>query len=471
MKIKNKELIIAAVNIIAMSMIFIFYSEIIEKPYKTWICSIYILIIISLTIQILSLATANNRNILGILFLIFSYMFHLGFIPLINMNYDFGETIINLPFERIGKAQSITGMNLSYLCIYALYLGLLLDSLFGNKKYKLKLRLINYFYVKEEEQQSFGQMLIIVCLPFYILRTIYTAYISITMGYDAAVDLKFNAYFNIFSLFFIPGGLIYILSTKVSRKQANITYLFLVSICLLSMLTGQRSYNLMYIGLLTIAVVKKNGLKKLKSTHIIIAILLMLLVSKILVIIRYTREMGMSISNIKKTIRFISKSSSLMEILNENAITSNVVAMAIDKIKVPTGGIQLLSSFLIMIPGISYILPWFPFDKTNITDVMNSWNLGGSYIADFYFDFGNLAVIACFIFGIIIGAFFRKFYYSVNDSNTTYFAALALPFTEIFFSVRSSLYKLPRDIFEYIIFFALFLSIYRTLVKNNNNIY
>jgi hypothetical protein len=179
-----------------------------------------------------------------------------------------------------------------------------------------------------------------------------------------------------------------------------------------------------------------------------------------LVGIREARTSGMNIETII-SYTFNLKANILFNMMSEFGITQNVLCLVQDSVEgFGNKGLQLLYSFIIMIPGISTIAPNLDYKNAFLEDTLNIHNYGGTYVGDILFDFGRDGLLlGCIVLGILFAALYEWFERNIEEGNTLSVAIAAPVITELIFSVRSSLAKMPRMVSWYlavIIFLVLF---------------
>lgn len=440
-------------NIIVLPFIFLISNYVFSCNLDQWTNSFLTLILISVFIQFTSLNLISfKKSILSQIMLCCAYLFHLSYILLISLDYNFGRTAANLPFIRYDVESARIAFQLSWLFIYAFYGGILISLLFNNNVYRKALRISKLDFIDKINLKNLGISLVIVATPFFLHRTLTFLFNTLRYGYGFAANLEYNSYFQIIMKLMLPGLILWMISYKDSKKKSFLILILGLFLYSLAMLTGQRSFNFMYILILLSFYLGYIIKLKLNFKHVLLLIPLLLLASFILSFIREARISGLNF-NIGEILN--NTNNPILSMLNEFGITSNIVTYTYIESKTPLYGLQILASILIIIPGVSHIFPFIDFSKLNVTDALNAWNLGGSFIADFYFDFHYAGIIACLIFGFLIQRIFSYFINVLTDKTIWKAAFLCPILCDIIFCVRSTTYKIPRLTVYYSLFFLL----------------
>ena len=452
-------------NIILTALVIYGVCNIFMKPYDEWINLFAVLIAASLSLQIICLLCYDTvYTCISIIFLILSYLFHFSHIFLLLINYDFGDGIYYfLPFVRYGQDITMKSMQFSYCCVYALFLGIQLCLAMPPKK--IKNRIINLGNINQFE---LGLFMFVLSLPIWGHRTLKFMLYTMSNGYAYAANLKYSILELAISNMMLPGLILLITSKCISKRKAFMYFSFGVVLRGIDMFTGQRAYNLMFIVLLTgiyfLYVLKIH----IKFKHIIMFGCATYLGLDVMRTIRVVRIDGMSLKLIISTL-LSANSNPILDMMNEFGVTENVVAYTYKMSIVPTNGKQIISAFLSIIPGISHLFPNVDWSQYNLAEAYDSWNMGGSFIADAYFDFHYAGIVFCFCFGFFIQKIISVFVDSLKKSYIYDTAWISLIFCEFIFCVRSSTYKIPRQTIIYTLLFwgiVMFYSFFKEIVTS-----
>lgn len=419
-----------------------------EIKYDDWMNSFSSILFISFVLILLPAILGKiHINCLSLLFIFLSFIFHLSHILLIRMNYDFGDTIKNIPFIRYDPDSAMKAFNMGLLSICIVFWGMKSEQLFRKTRKKTIVMLL----AEPRGQFTFGLCLLSVAMPFFIAQTAVFLLNTARYGYMVAANFPQNSYVRLMGEFLLPAFLLMMTAPEIKTKTSGRIVCFGCAVYFVSMLTGQRAYNLMYMAILLWIYLSRVRRIKIKIKSVIVGAISVYIFSLFLSLIRQTRTQGMSMELLFQNLRYYNKNP-VLDMVNEFAITGNIVTHVVREKKIPVYGQQLAASFLITIPGISKLFP-VDWGKYNLTDNLGVWNLGGSYIADFYYDFGYGVYLACAIWGWCLNRIFT-WYYNILERKRYFEAAFMSPvICEILFSVRSTTYKIPRTFFFYAIIF------------------
>lgn len=456
-----REKVILLVNVLIFPFL-LWWADIISKtPEDDWIKSFLHLIVVSLAVQIASIVLLKRKEAyISLIFLIMAYMFHLGHIFLITINYDYGSMKKYIPFIRVGVESTMRSMEVAWLFIYGVFGGILL-AFCCRIRWKRNIPSIKY---REIGMANFGVFMVMVSLPFFIYNTGAFMIATITRGYAYAANREQNTYIIMFANMMLPGFILWMASCRANRKKA--TFILLLGIVMrgIAMLTGQRAYNLMYMILMISLYIYFFWRKNLKKHHIVYAGIAGYLMCMALSVIRNVRSSGMSLQMIINALNG-RENNAILDMISEFAITSNIVAYTYQLCEVPAGGKQVFAAFASLIPGISYLLPGIDWKTMNVIDALGAWNWGGSFVADFYFDYHYGGIALALIWGFFVQKWTGKYIKELEKNNIYTVAWMSPILCEIFFCVRSTTYKIPRSILIYSIMYFGVMSIFVVVKK------
>lgn len=446
----EKRILLLIGNVIIFPILLFVAYDISQKQYDEWLGSFLGLIIVSLAIQIITILYIKRKEVLiSLVFIIGASLFHFSHVFLLYIGYDFGNNIRLVPFVRHGVENTMKSMMVSWLFIYGVYIGIIF-AIYIKKIYKTKRIKIKY---SELDQTSYGMFLVVVSLPVFVYRVIlYFVHLS-EEGYAYAVSMDNNMYLTMLSNMMLPGFILWMTSRSVKKNQAIGIYAFGITLRIVAMLTGQRAYNLMYVLILTIVFIYVFYRHKLKKRHGILVVIVGYLGCIGLSIIRIVRMQGINISAILRTLVEFEENP-IFSMLSEFGITGNIVSYTYKMSEVALGGKQLLSSIASVIPGISHMLPNVDWSQLNVTEALDAWNWGGSFVADFYFDFHYAGFCMAIVWGFFFQKVSGKYIKALIEKNMYVVAWLSPIICEMFFCMRSTTYKIPRLFIYYFVLYV-----------------
>lgn len=422
--------------------------------FEKWTLLMTFLIFVTCISQMIAMCSIDIKRIwLLALWHLSLYVFYLSHIVLYAIGYDFKNTRPNLAFVRYGIEDAMNSAIFSYICINMVFIGIIITNIFikcDKLKQFIKSKLINKQFTGISPIKV-GYLFIIVSLPIYIHKIFTSIYLTINYGYSIAAETGYNYYLSFFAQLLVPGLLILVSASE--KKQSRIWFCFGELLFIISMLSGQRAYYLMYAMALFYVFLKKQDIVKIRFRSIVFIGIGCYIIIILLNAIRNVRETGMGLKMLLTSIT--SHNTPIMDMLNECGITSNVICYTMQQVEKPFYFTQLFSSLLICIPGVSKILPNVDFSQLNVTDRLDAWNLGGALVADVYFDFGVFGALICILIGILMSKLLVSFVDVVNKNKTLMIAWYVPVVCEFAFWTRSTFYKIPRNCFFYTILYVL----------------
>lgn len=432
--------------------------DVFQADFSEWLTRFSAMLITGLCFQEISLALSGiKRNAISMAFILLVFIFYFSHVLLLAIHYNYGTHYNDFAVIRYGEDVYIQSMDTTIDLVMALYYGLLSASFIGRRgKQKREVRLsgVNALYLG----------IIIICLttPFFIVGAIRFFFSMSVYGYAYAAS---HAGYSVNTYAFMRMSLVgFVLCLLSCKKEKNARKLIFAASVLyfLAMFSGQRAYNLLFIiTLFLVYFIRYKNMHVSAKTVFAISAGLFLLIETIN-IIRNTRAAGMDLSLLRSG--FTDRSSNpVLDLLREFGITENAAVYTwMNQIK-PVGGMQLFTSFLTAVPGVSRLFSGIRFSSYNVTDALDMWNFGGGIIPDVIFDFGKNAYWACFLLGVGLQKFYELFLSTIYRRRELLGAFLSPLLCEAVFCIRSTAYKIPRLLFLYGLLFIVFMCIYLLL--------
>ncbi|MCL9633579.1 O-antigen polysaccharide polymerase Wzy [Bacillus zanthoxyli] len=416
-----------------------------------------ILISCTFIFQILMLKMSRIKLLSFSFFFLFStYFFSFSYLYLEAFNYKFsGYMERDFALNKYGISAFLGGNSLAFWSMYAIYIGILIANFTCKipkpEEIKLEIKDNNTMFI-------IGITMFVLSFPldlFYIFINQLLAMMH--GGYGAVHGFKVNYIILMFTYLLIPSIYLIIVSNKLSKKSSKILLILLLSYKLISMFTGLRAYNLISILVFLYLYSKSVTSFKIKFRYLPLIIISVFFMSNLLISIREMRQTGISFGELVE--KLFSNNEVILSFMTEFGSTINIISYVYNISTDPTGGSQLFAGIASIIPGISVIFSNIDFDSMTIVGKYDTWNMGGSYIADFYFDFGYLGIIFSLFYGFIIHKVNNYIDTKILERNYVKIAFLIPILIEIIFTVRSTVGKLPRMIVWYtvIYFFVVYI--------------
>lgn len=386
-----------------------------------------------------------RHSVLIVVFLVLSYLFNLSQIVLFGFDYQISDTLSSLSILN----------SIYYSCSEAISVAF--QSLIG-----IFIGISSYYFLKKpdkmvEKKKTYNTNLFI-SLAFIIgfLCDIFNNVITVlTFGYANIESSPILFVTRILSLLLLSAVVLYLLNDKYTIKARRTMLIIFVIFKLLCILTGYRAYASISIFLVTYVYFRYCLKLKIKKKHFFLGLLLLQILSSVFVSVRDMRQTSVDAAKVLETVFSFDKSI-VFDMLAEFGITLNVLNTVINEMHgIGTGGGQLFTSIVSVVPGAREFLPGINFADLNMDEYLGIHGIGGSYIGDLVFDFGtNYITIASIFAGLFFTHIFDKFEISLKNKEYIKASFWAPLIVEIIFCVRSSTYKLPRLIVWYFVVFT-----------------
>ena len=342
-------------------------------------------------------------------FLAFLYVFHFGQLMTYSLfnetEFDYSNYItayVERP-EIMWKA-----LRVSLFVMNGIFIGGLLafrkkTIIFTNEKIEAK---SNWSVIK-----SYGLTLLLISFPFRIYLDVMNFFVSSALGYGATDKVSIGSgVFSAVANFWYLAILLYYFAVKDKYKQYYciicVVYMFL------TMLSGHRGHQIISIVSLAIVYIIDNNVKfNLKRTTL--GLLLSLVILSFLDIIFAIRGSGFDYlyNHFQDVINESTKNNIILETLNDFGGTIYTPYLVIDgygRVFSPFFGECFLKSFVQIIPDIGGT-----FKEINISSIypkMLNTNhmIGGSFVGEMYYNFGEFYWLFPFFFGSVMGKFSQK---------------------------------------------------------------
>lgn len=469
-KIKVSNLFCFISSIFYASILLLCVFGISEFELSEWIRYCSLLLLLTFIFQMVMLKKSSvNLLSLSVIFLIFSYIFHFSHVFLVSIGFNFvGYTERWLGINTYGTETFKRAVELSIFSTYFVYIGILMANLnvFKSKRY------IQNKEIKVNSEKLYlflGVIFLVLSIPvdfIYIFLGQIRAMLS--SGYLAVHEYEVNYIAKLVSYLLMPGVFLIITSKQINNNKRKIILIMFIIYKLLSMLTGLRAYNL--ISILLILLLYYINVKKLKVRfrYVLLFIILSIPISALLITIRNIRADGINFSLLFSEIFNISNNIYL-NLMAEFGMTINLVSVVYQSMTAPSGGLQFFSGIVSIIPGISMIFNDINWDSMAIATAFDVWHMGGSYIADFYFDFGYWGILGCGFYGYIIHKINNYIDNKISIKRYDKVALLIPIVVEVLFTVRSTASKLPRMAVWYVVIYLVAEFFVKMIIQSRKN--
>jgi hypothetical protein len=456
---------LAALNIIITILISIatlIYSNYYTQNFYTIALTsvfVYLMFFISWFIQ------CKNKINYYTIFLLFTFMFYFGqfFLLLIGVPLESGRTILDgrLPYEALIK----TGVFIiNYMII--LHLGVILST-FNINNY------INIDNTIEEKDYLYPMifdktfkkvalfLFLISIIPSYIIL-IKNIQVTFTYGYGAIFQSEYytsggiNNILRFLSRFTIPSFLMLLILYK-DNKKLKIVNIFLIVYLLLYFLGGSRLNGVLLIS--TLLLIKHywyNPISNKSMVKIGIFIIVLLVLLNLISAIRNSVYNVNDFSYLlKSTIKQIIISNPLFLAMEEAGYTflATATVVAYCPSVIPYyNGMSYINSLFMVIPNLLWDV--HPAAKVNTDIVFKGFltkygGIGSSFIAESYYNMGDLSLLTALLFGVLIGTLSKKIIKYSKEKNTMKFYLYIYIAQFSLFYVRSDTVSFWRNYIYY----------------------
>lgn len=420
--------------------------------YESWLIKFSYIVISHIFITLacfrsIGIQTMSLTNI----FLLLLYIFHLGQILLkgLSQNYIYNFDVSNI----IGEDIYVNAVIFSLIAISTFSIGIIL----GFRKHEE----INY---SGEINKSIyklainmGLIILLITFPIDVYYTILKLKASSSGGYLDVLNVENSGIMSQFARFHLIGISLLIMGFSYSKKKSNYIYIMYMIYLLISMLSGSRIYQIISIIVTTYILLKSTN-KKISIKFIIPTLIISFLG---LVILNTIADMrGMRIDNIDEVIELFN-----IKLINNpifdsiEEFGSTIYTVCLTLIKVPlqinfSKGKQFIEGFVSIVPNINGIFTEINYNA-NFVNLLDTDAIGGSYIAELYYSFGYIGIIASLIIGFIWIKLDQKLDYYIHNKRYVHVSYFIMIMFSSFVWVRGSYTAILRNSIWGVIFICI----------------
>lgn len=418
-----------------------------HESREEWSVTVTIYSVIALIFQLISLKfILPPKSYLIPTFVILSYLFNFGQIFVEAAGYEMPELILS---QSIWKNSGVYhAATLALESIAGLFLGIIFYYTFIYKGIKLKEAIKNVV----EPRITFVILLLIIG---FVCDLAYTIHTSFTLGYGE-VEVRDNFYYivRLFSYLF-PTAIAFLLTRQKIPLDTKTTILvFFLVYKFISIFSGYRGFPVINIILILYLYFKVCRSIKITLGKAAILIGAGVLGISLLVAVRETRVSGVDVGLIIDIITN-TDNNVFFNILAENGVTLNPLCAVVDeKGGEGVGGWQFITSMMSIIPSVKTFFPNIDYNNLQLDTALDMRHFGGSYISDLCFDFGEVGLLpSSILLGLAVSACIGAFDSAIIRKRFVYVSFMFPIIVDLFFCIRSTLSKMPRNIVWYLILF------------------
>lgn len=372
-----------------------------DFQYKCYVLAIFV--IINLVTQIIALCQLDRLFSVGGMLIIFSYLVNCSYIVL--MAFDLfanDSTIYTIFLKKFSKLSFYDASKYALFGISFVFIGyiFLMEDKKDDNKITIKMNNKMMF------MKQYGIIIAIIFGSIYLLQMIISISSSLSAGtYHVQSELGGTFFIRIarnLESFFLEGMFVMMLYYKLKGeiKKSKVVLAFTVIILGLYCLTGVRSRPVMLLLILIILWMKVIAIR-VKKKNIILLLLGGIIALQFFMSIRETRGTGFSLNNIINTF-FSVNNNILYETLNEFGGSIFVTTGFMEGQHFGKPWEILIREFCSFFPSISSWGGEIFLPATIRSGFEERYALGCTYIAEFYYYFGNVGQFLMFFWGIWI---------------------------------------------------------------------
>ncbi|MEB2492994.1 O-antigen polysaccharide polymerase Wzy [Peribacillus frigoritolerans] len=421
------------------------------KPivFENWLFPFTILSLIQLFINLLTI-TKLEKSFLSLtnLFLIFSYITHLGILVIFGFDIE-----VELPWNPL---LSLTKDSYKEACYFAVFCHAFLTFgmciiLFKRKTYKISAATSS---IKNKDIQlylirSIGIMLIIIGIIPMLYIDISRVILYITGDYLDTYKVGVGGFMIIISRFTEIGAIMLLIGNHENKKKAIFIILIIVIYQSIIMFTGNRGRPIMF--LITIFFIYYNFIKKVGFKQFINTTILIYIVGFLLTFIGQIRML--SINDIGTFVETFKKSFfefSIFKILAE--FGSTIVSLGFSLELFPEArsfqlGTNYLVSLLTIFPNLGGILTPVMEKAVFVYNWPQSTRsfLGGSYLGELYYSFGDFSFVFVILIGMFIAFVSNKIKMYIAQQNYVLLSVYLILFPSLLWWTRDYFVSMVRE--------------------------
>lgn len=350
--------------------------------------------------------------------IIFSYLYNCGQVWL--MLFDVKLSYSSFTIDRYSY------QNLAYALSYFL-LAMNLIHLFGlisikqnNADYytagETNMRTLNEDNDRKNEALKYtGIVILILCMVFLTFNDVVQIITASKYGYAVSYAIGRNnkLIYALINLF--PLSVIILMVTAKTKKVKNFVFWYaIIRSVLLMLLVGNRGQ---YIALVCTVILIKTFLKprekKIRTTNYVVVGFILIFLASFVASIRNSPSLSLSPGYV---IEYIINNNAVVALLQElgGTFVNIILVLNYCPISLPFGmGISYLGSFISFIPLASNFFPEL-IQYNDVGFMLNQYfhkgsGLGGSFLAELYYNFGWYSLIGMPILGVLFGKLFSIF--------------------------------------------------------------
>ncbi len=358
----------------------------------------------------ISLLWLLQRSIFSfsLIFVVLSYIFHFGHLPLGAFNIEFGPNIL-FPLWYISEWVYTNAFIFTYLVQYFFTAGILITLMY--KKNEKREELSCEKIIKWKERVSDTKLIQIgyAFLAIGILPSIYIEGSKLityfTKGYLALFNLGFRDYMLVVSKCVEVGFMALMLGCSNDKRKGNIIAIIALAYQGVKMLSGSRGEAVCYA--ITYLIIWQAFIHKLNKKDYIKLITVCMVGLGVITVIASLRNVNFDKTTFVEVVVLIVTNNPIVNMLSEFGSTFAAVCFSINSFPeeaAPVYGLNYILPIVYIVPNIG------GFNETvvNLSIFSNHYETfkqptGGSYIGELYYSFNWLGTVMAVFLGGLVG--------------------------------------------------------------------
>lgn len=401
---KNK--VILFCYIFYVLLVYWFMQTIKNNDFNNWIMSFFIVCILSLIVQICILKKLNIKlfSLTG-MFLVFSYLFHFGQVPLYCINYDF--KILNL-LTWGGSTLLCKALEYSLFICLMMFVGVILTA---KKTYigKASLNVNTDLQLSDTNNlKRIGFVLLALTLPIELYLKILLFVKGTTYGYLQVFSNPASGVSTYFGSLYLVAVFLLMIAYKDKIIIAKAIYILTFLLNSIYMLSGSRSTPL--ITILIISFFYIRCVSKFSFKLVLKVVIGGLLLLFLLNVIRDFRTEGINNFNIFRNYN----NNIFLSFFEEMGSTLYSVIIPIKNVSEPALGATYLKAFSEILINFGGTLNNWVYSSRYMNNFYGLSGYGGSFIGELYYNFLQYGIFVSPLIGIFINSISNKIEKSIE---------------------------------------------------------
>lgn len=414
---------------------------------NSWFMIFFLVSILQLIIHLIFLY-ANEKKFFTfpIFFMILSYIFNFGHIPLKAFGTEFGKNVlypmwyIDFPTYQLSALFALLSQMMIFFGIY-LFIRFAQKNILNSQKIYHQLPKISLKTIR-----ILGYM----CIAIGLIPTLYIDISKLILfiqgGYTNTFNLNIHDFIEVVANFFNFGIFALIIGYSKQRKVANIIFVSTIGYKVIMMSSGGRGEAIVF--LLGLFIVWENLVMNLSVKQIIYLLIIGYFGLVLLNFIASMRNIpSFQIDKIMHILWVSFADNQIVTALSEFGSTFSTLCFTIKSNPSPTFGLNYIFPIILILPNIAGFNSGV-VDQMIFTKHINTFNqpIGGSYIAELFYSFHWFGWIFAIVLGILIGYISFKISQSQKDKNYFTYLLFSYSMPLLFFWIRGYFGAIYREL-------------------------